>query len=83
MSIEFGKIFDSVSPIAKDIFTSFAKKGATDNVTWLAQTFAGNKHTAKDAQSLTEEVYATVGRFSANMRNIEQACAAGKTRGCW
>lgn len=83
MSIEFGKIFDSVAPIAKDIFTSFAKKGAVDNVTWLAQTFADNKHTARDAQSLTEEVYTTVGRFSANMRNIERAVAAGKTKEQW
>ena len=83
MAIEFGKIFDAVSPIAKDIFTSFAKKGTTDNVTWLAQTFAGNKHTAQDAATLTEEVYATIGRFSANMRQIEQACAAGKTKEQW
>lgn len=83
MAIEFGKIFDSVAPIAKDVFTSFAKKGATDNLTWLAQTFASNKHTAQDAASLTEEVYATIGRFSANMRNIEQACAAGKTKEQW
>ena len=83
MAIEFGKIFDAIAPTAKEIFTSFAKKGATDNVTWLAQTFAGDKNTAKDAASLTEEVYATIGRFSANMRNIEQAVAAGKTKEQW
>ena len=83
MAIEFGKIFDAIAPTAKEIFTSFAKKGATDNVTWLAQTFASDKNTAKDAASLTEEVYATIGRFSANMRNIEQAVAAGKTKEQW
>lgn len=83
MAFDLGKIFDAVSPIAKDVFSSFAQKGATDNVTWLAQTFAGNKYTQREAASLTEEVYATIARFSANMRNIEQACAAGKTKEQW
>ena len=83
MAFDFGKIFNDVAPIAKDIFTSFAQKGATDNVTWLAQTFAGNKYTSQEAASLTEEVYSTIGRFNANMRNIERACAAGKTKEQW
>jgi len=83
MAIEFGKIFDAVSPIAKDVFTSFAQKGTTDNVTWLAQTFASNKHTAQDAATLTEEVFSTIGRFNENMRNIERSCAAGKTKEQW
>ena len=83
IAFDFGNIFNEISPIAKDVFKSFAGKGATDNVTWLAQTFAGNKHTAKDAASLTEEVYSTIARFNANMRSIEQACAAGKTKEQW
>lgn len=83
MAFDFGKIFDSVAPIAKDVFKSFSQKGTTDNVTWLAQTLAGNKHTAEEAVSLTEEIYSTIGRFNANMRNIEQACAAGKTKEQW
>lgn len=80
---DFGKIFGSAAPTAKEIFKSFAEKGATDNITWLAQTFAGNKYTAGQAASLTEEVYSTIGRFNANMRNIEQACAAGRTKEQW
>lgn len=56
-----------VSPIAKDVIKSFA----------------GNEHTASEAESLTEEVFATIGRFNANMRQIEQACAAGKTKEQW
>ena len=83
MGLDFGKIFDAVSPIAKDVMKSFAGKGNTDNVTWLAQTFAGNEHTASEAASLTEEVFATIDRFNANMRQIEQACAAGKTKEQW
>ncbi|MBR2733911.1 MAG: hypothetical protein IKD80_06645 [Selenomonadaceae bacterium] len=52
-------------------------------MTWLTQTFAGNEHTAKEAASLTEEVYLTIGKFSANMQNIEQACAASKIKEQW
>ena len=80
---DLGKIFSSAAPTAKEIFKSFAEKGATDNVTWLAQTFAGNKYTKSEAQSLTEEVFSTIGRFNANMRNIDRACAAGKTKEQW
>ena len=80
---DFGKLFGNAAPTAKEIFKSFAEKGATDNVTWLAQTFAGNKYTESEAPSLTEEVCATIGRFNANMRNIERACAAGKTKEQW
>ena len=83
MAFDFGKIFNEVSPIAKEIFTDFAQKGATDNVTWLAKTFASNKHTADEAATLTEEVFSTIGRFNANMQQIEQACAAGKTKEQW
>ena len=80
---DFGKLFGNAAPTAKEIFKSFAEKGTTDNVTWLAQTFAGNKYTAQDAASLTEQVCATIGRFNANMRSIDQACAAGKTKEQW
>lgn len=80
---DFGKIFGSTAPTAKEIFKSFAEKGATDNITWLAQTFAGNKYTKSEAASLTEEVCATIGRFNTNMRNIERAVAAGKTKEQW
>lgn len=80
---DFGKLFGTAAPTAKEIFKSFAEKGATDNVTWLAQTFAGNKYTRSEAASLTEQVCATIGRFNANMRSIEQACAAGKTKEQW
>lgn len=84
MAFDFKGIFNDIAPIAKDIFTSYSKKDkATDNLTWLAQTFAKNKSTAADAAKLTEDVYSTINRFSANMRSIEQAAAIGKTKEQW
>lgn len=79
MSLDFGGIFKAVSPIAKDIFSDFAQKGNVDNVTWLGRIFAGNEHTAHEADSLTNEVYSTVQRFSENMRQIDEHCAKGNT----
>lgn len=73
MAFDFTKIFSELAPIAKEVFKSFASKGTLDNVTWLAQTLAKNKDTAKEAAQLTQDIYDTVNRFSANMRAIEQA----------
>ena len=83
MGFNLEKTFKDIAPIAQDIFSSFAKKGNTDNVTWLAQIFAQNEHTAQNAEKLTEEVYSTVARFSANMHQINQACKTGKTKEQW
>ena len=83
MSFDFGSIFKSVSPIAKDIFSDFAQKGTVDNVTWLGRIFAENEHTAHEADSLTDEVYSTVQRFSENMRSVDKFCAEGKNKEAW
>ena len=83
MPFNLGKIFDEVAPIAKEVFSSFVAKGETDNLTWLTQTFANNKHTASEAEAIANEVSSTVKNFSTNLRSIEQAVAKKKTKEQW
>ena len=79
MAFNLGNIFDEILPIAKNVLSSFADKGETDNLTWLTQTFANNEHTAADADSLANEVFSTVKNFNTNLRSIEQAAKEHKT----
>lgn len=83
MIFGLGKIFDEITPIAKDVFSSFVAKGETDNLTWLTQTFANNEHTASEADSLANEVFSTVKNFNTNLRSIEQAARKRKTKEQW
>ena len=83
MPFNLGKIFDEVAPIAKEVFFSFVAKGETDNLTWLTQTFAKNKHTASEAEALANEVSSTVKNFSTNLHSIEQAATNKKTKEQW
>ena len=83
MAADFEKIFNAVAPIAKDILISYMAKGKIDNATWLTQILSSNKSTASEAVTLATEICATISRFSANMRDVEKTCAAGKTKEQW
>ena len=83
MSIDFNGIFKEILPTAENILSSYAQKGTLDNGTWLTGVLSANKDTASDAQRLSKTIQSSVGRFSENMRSMNDACTEGKTKEKW
>lgn len=83
MQIDINAVLKEISPVAKEIFTSYVTKGKVDNATWLTQILASNKYTAPETAVLAKGIISTIGRFSANMNSINKTCAQGKTKEQW
>ena len=85
MAIDINGIFNTISPIADKVFSSYANKGQVDNGTWLTGILASHEATADNANSMSRTIQSTVNRFSANMQDIDATCAAepDKTKTRW